>query len=66
VLVREEIGARAIYLAAGGERNRFVDARAARDAARRDRLAATGAQLRATDGGVRKIFLIFPHIFILL
>ena len=35
------------------KRNGFVDARAAVDAAGRDRLAAAGAQLRAADGGVR-------------
>ena len=35
-------------------------------AAGRNRLAATGAQLRAADGGVSKIILIFAHILILL
>ena len=36
------------------------------DAAGRDRLAAAGAQLRAADGGVSKIILVFLRILILL
>jgi hypothetical protein len=63
---RDGSGARAIYLAANGERHGFADARAAVDALGRDRLAAAGAQLRAADGGVREIFFVFTRVFILL
>src|ERR1700688_3002887 len=66
VLVRQAPGARAIYLAANGERHGFADARAGVDALGGDRLAAAGAQLRAADGGVMEIFLVFACILILL
>ena len=65
-LVRQATGARAVHLAASGERHGFADAGAAVDAAGRDRLAAAGAQLRAADGGVSEIIFIFAHILILL
>src|SRR5258708_21511584 len=55
VLVREAIGARAVHLAASGERNGFADGSATLHAAGRDRLAASGAQLRSADGGVSKL-----------
>ena len=66
VLVREAPGARTVHLAAGHQWHRVAHASAVVDVAGRDRLAATGTQLRAADGGVSKIILIFPHIFILL
>jgi len=48
----ETLGARKIYLAASGEWNGFTDAGTVVDVAGRDRLAASGAQLRSADGGV--------------
>ena len=48
------------------EWHRVAHTRAVVDAAGRDRLAATGAQLRAADGGVSEIILVFRHILILL
>ena len=60
-LVREETGAREIHLAASDERNGGTDAGTAVDVARRDRLAAAGAQLRSADGGVKRKY--FVRIF---
>ena len=54
VLVRQAAGARKIHLAASGERNGFADGGAALDVVGRDRLASSGAQLRAADGGVNE------------
>ena len=54
------------HLAAGHQWHRVAHPSATRDVPGRDRLAATGAQLRAADGGVREIFLVFARIFILL
>jgi hypothetical protein len=64
VLVCEAAGAWAIYLAAGHQRHGFVDASAIIDAAGRHRLAAAGAQLRSTDGGVSNRFLFFSCAFL--
>ena len=66
MLVRQEAGAWAVHLAAGQQRHHIAHIRAAVDAAGRDRLAATGTQLRAADGGVSEIIFIFARIFILL
>src|ERR1700694_5715221 len=62
VLVRQEAGAWAVSVATSGERHGCAHASAAVDVVGRHRLEATGAQLRAADGGVSKIILIFPHI----
>ena len=55
-----------MYLAASQKWHRVAHTSADVDVAGRDRLAATGTQLRAADGGVSEIIFIFPHIFILL
>ncbi len=52
VSVREATGAWAIRLAASGERHGFADAGAVIDAARRHRLAATGADVGSAAVGV--------------
>jgi hypothetical protein len=66
VFVRETAGARKVFLAASDERNGSSNAGTVIDVAGRDRLAASGAQLRAADGCVSKIILVFLSIFILL
>jgi len=65
-LFRQATGARAVHLATGHQWHGFAHASAAVNAAGRNRLAATGAQLRAADGGVSEKVFIFPRIFILL
>jgi hypothetical protein len=52
---RETIGARPIYLATGNEWNGVADTSTAFDVARGDRLASTGAHVRAADGCVTAI-----------
>ena len=66
VPVRQAPGARTVHLAASREWHRVAHPSAVVDAAGRDRLAAAGAQLRAADGGVSKIILVFLPILILL
>ena len=61
--VREETGARKIPLAASDEWNGVADARAALHVARRDRLAASGTQLRSADGGVSENIFLFSGAF---
>lgn len=52
VSFREKTRVRKIYLAASDERNGFAYTRAVIHAAGRDRLTASGAQLRTADGGM--------------
>src|SRR5437867_3774341 len=58
----QETRARSLHLAASDQGRRLADAGAALDAAGRDRLAASGAHLRAADGGVNR-HAFFIHIF---
>src|SRR2546428_7287018 len=58
----QETRARSLHLAASDQGHRLADAGAALDAAGRDRLAASGAHLRAADGGVNR-HAFFIHIF---
>ena len=53
----EATRARKIYLAASHERNRGANSRTVIHASRRDRLAASGAQLRSADGRVKREFI---------
>jgi hypothetical protein len=52
---REKIGARKIYLAASNERDGVINAGAALDVARRDRLATADAHADTAAGGVKRI-----------
>jgi len=64
VSVCQKTRARAIHLAAGDERDRFVDARATLDVAGRDRLASSDTHAGAADGRVSKdFFSLFSCVF---
>ena len=65
VPVREETGARQIHLAASDERNCGADARSTIDVAGRNRLAASGPQLRSADRRVRAKYFIFSVRFLI-
>ena len=57
MFVREEIGARTIYLAAGDEWRGFVEPGAAIDAARRNRLAPAATYVEAGDISVDALWI---------